>query len=84
MKVKLREDFDENLKDHLLEICRLIGKAHDEIMEAQDELSNVKYDYDEEVLDALEEVLDDLEASLSEYDFMGEDDPVEAFKEHTL
>lgn len=80
---KLNEGMDDNLREHLLEICKLIGAAHDKIMEAQDELSNVKYDYDEEILDDVEYALDDLEASLSEMDFMGSDgDPVEDLKDH--
>lgn len=79
---KLNEGVDENLKKHLLAICKLIGEAHDKIMEAQDELSNVKYDYEEDILDIVEDSLDDLEASLSEMDFMGNDDPVKELEDH--
>lgn len=82
---KLKESLNS---DSILSILKLIGEAHDKIMEAQDELSSLMYDLDDEdiaeeenTLGALEEILDTLEADLSEHDHMGEDDPVEAFKE---
>lgn len=82
---KLKEEFD--LNDCILKVLKLIGQAHDKIMEAQDELSYAKDEADEEdndysevdLIDSLEYSLDDLESTLSEYDFMGEDDPVQAF-----
>ena len=82
---KLKEEFD--LNDCILKVLKLIGQAHDKIMEAQDELSYAEdesYDEDNDysevdLIDSLEYSLDDLESALSEYDFMGEDDPVQAF-----
>lgn len=91
MKVKIiKRTLKESLnEDSILDILKLIGEAHDKIMEAQDLISDiVEYDeyededYEESTLySSLEYILDDLEASLSEYDYMGEDDPVEAFKD---
>lgn len=79
---KLKEALDNN---SILDILKLIGEAHDKIMDAQDLLNDLKEDNDDELLDALEyDVLDDLEASLSEFDFMGEDNPLEALKEKVL
>ena len=73
MKIRLTENIlhEGFTKDDLNEICKLIGAAHDKIMEAQDLCD---WDAPEE----LSYLLDDLEASLSEYDFMGEDDPTQA------
>lgn len=92
MKVKIiKRTLKESLnEDSILDILKLIGEAHDKIMEAQDLISDIiEYedeDYEESTLEStlyssLEYILDDLEASLSEYDYMGEDDPVEAFKD---
>lgn len=79
---KLKEDLDNN---SILDVLKLIGEAHDKIMDAQDLLNDLKEDNDDELLDALEyDILDDLEASLSEFDFMGEDNPLEALKEKVL
>lgn len=85
IKRKLKEEWD---KKSLLSVLKLIGEAHDKIMEAQDELSYLKDEYDDmdavevDLLDTLEYILDDLESDLSEHDYMGEDDPVEAFVEN--
>lgn len=84
IKRKLKESLGD---DGILEILSLIGKAHDLIMEAQDKIGDLRYEYDDiedDVLDVLEDALDDLESSLSKYDHMGEDDPVESFKEEHL
>lgn len=71
----------------IFNILMKIGEAHDKIMEAQDDIADVRYDDIEDeddsefvsgTLDNLGYILDDLEAELSEYDFMGEDDPVTA------
>lgn len=85
---RLKEGLGE-CDDAILEILGLIGKAHDCIMEAQDRLSEVRYsECDEgeveEMLDSLEYILDDLESDLSEHDHMGDEDPVEAFKEDNI
>jgi len=84
-KRKLKEELNHR---ELFEILHLIGQAHDKIMEAQDLLSDLQYEYedeeDEELLSTLEYILDDLESALSEHDYMGEDDSVEAFKEKNL
>jgi len=85
VKRKLKEEWN---KKSLLKVLELIGKAHDEIMEAQDELSSIKYEYEDndavevDLLDSLEYILDDLESVLSEHDYMGSDDPIETFIEN--
>ena len=80
MKVRLVEKFlrEGVSKKDLEKILYLIGEAHDKIMEAQDELSSLGYEYDDEIIDNLSYDLDDLEASLSEFDFVGDEDPVQA------
>lgn len=73
MKIRLTENIlhEGFTKDDIRTICDKIGRAHDFIIEAQDLCG---WDAPEE----LSYLLDDLEASLSEYDFMGEDDPAQA------
>lgn len=79
MKVRLVEKLLKEgvSKEELRTILELIGEAHNKIMEAQDELSSLSYDYDDDIITDLGYALDDLEAELSEYDFFGNDDPVQ-------
>lgn len=65
-------------EDELLRFCKLMGEAHDKIMEAQDLLSDLINDG--KLPDDVSWDLDDVEASVSEFEFMGEDDPVKALK----
>lgn len=80
MKVRLVEKLLKEgvSKEELRTVLELIGEAHNKIMEAQDELSSLSYDYDDDIITDLGYALDDLEAELSEYDFFGDDDPVQA------
>lgn len=80
-------DAEATRRAFIFNILMKIGEAHDKIMEAQDDIADVKYDdvrddddseFVSGTLDNLGYILDDLEAELSEYDFMGEDDPVTA------
>ena len=80
---KLRESLGYK---ELFDVLLAMGQAHDKIMEAQDLLEDLEYRHydDDEGEDAaipvLREILEDLEATLSEQDYMGEDDSVEAFR----
>lgn len=62
-----------------LQILRLIGEAHDKIIEAQDLAESEDDEY--RIDSGLDDALDNLETELSEWDFAGEDDPEGAFKE---
>lgn len=75
MKDKIIKD-DEDAK---LVLCKLLAEAHDKIMEAQ-EVAKDLIEADELSSD-LEYALDDLEAEVSEFEFMGESDPVAALLE---
>ena len=63
----------------MLILCRLLGEAHDKVMEALDlakdliEEGKLSSDFESE--------LDNLNDDVSEFDFMGENNPVDAFKE---
>lgn len=60
-------------------LCRLLGEAHDKIMEAQEIASDL---IEEGVFDSdLEYALDDLESDLSQFDYMGESNPARALME---
>lgn len=64
---------DEGVDDVMLRICKLMGEAHDKIIEAQELASDL---YDAGMINSnLEYILEDLEADLSQVDFMGEDKP---------
>lgn len=80
MKVKLVEKLLKEgvSKDEIYNILKLIGEAHDKIIEAQDYVDSLSSDYDDDILGDLEMYIDDMEASISELDFMGEEDPVSA------
>ena len=84
MKAKLVETILKEgvSKDQLNVILKLIGEAHDKIMEAQDELDTLSYEYDDEILDCLSYDLSDLESSLSELDFVGSDNPTQDAYDH--
>lgn len=73
------KDEDE---DPTLRLCKLLGEAHDKIMEAQD-LAKDLIEANELGQD-LEYALEDLEADLSEFDFMGEGDPAAGLREKFL
>jgi len=65
--------------DALLRLCQLLGEAHDKIMEAQDLINNDLDDCDCD-LSSLEYEIEDAEAILSEFDFMGNANPVKAMR----
>ncbi len=76
------EDSAKKLKDSIkdeedpkLTICRLLGEAHDKIMEALDLVEDLENE--DELPSSLRYDLEDLEASASEFDFMGESNPVD-------
>ena len=81
-KPEMHDEKDSKCKDSkadIMKICVLLGEAHDKIMEAQDLVDDLAYD-DELPSDAIYD-LEDLEAALSEFDFMGEEQPADAFLE---
>ena len=81
--LKRKDDSKKSMKDdedsNLLKLCKLLGEAHDKIMEAQDLVKDLIEAG--EVDDSLEYDLDDLEADCSNFEFMGENNPVEALLE---
>lgn len=78
------QDENELINKMTLKVLQLIGRAHDDIMHAQDVVDGVSgidelNQNSESIIEALKNFLEDLEASLGEMDYMGYDDPVEAF-----
>ena len=63
-------------QDGVHQLALLLGEAHDKIMEAQDLAKDLVND--EILADDIEWDLSDLEAEVSEFEFMGEDDPAAA------
>lgn len=75
----VKEEKVEDDENDIQKLCRLLGEAHDKIMEAQDLASDL---IGEGVFDSdLEYALDDLEADLSQFDYMGESNPARALME---
>lgn len=75
----VKEEKVEDDENDIQKLCRLLGEAHDKIMEAQDIASDL---IGEGVFDSdLEYALDDLEADLSQFDYMGESNPARALME---
>ena len=85
MKAKLMEKLlKEGLDEELLRVCRLLGEAHDKVMEAVDIVTDLDYSDEDTDLDNLLEAIEDLDLYISEFDFMGEDNPVEELKNRFL
>lgn len=62
--------------ERMFQLAQLLGEAHDKIMEAQDLAKEMVAD--EELDEAINWDLDDLEEAVSQFEFMGEDDPAGA------
>ncbi len=85
MKAKLIEKvLKEGLDEELLRVCRLLGEAHDKVMEAVDIVTDLDYFDEDADVDSLLEAIEDLDHYISEFDFMGEDNPVEELKNRFL
>jgi hypothetical protein len=85
MKAKLMEKLlKEGLDEELLRVCRLLGEAHDKVMEAVEIVTDLDYFDEDTDLDSLLEAIEDLDYTISEFDFMGEDNPVEELKNRFL
>lgn len=81
MKAKLIEKvLKEGLDDELLRVCRLLGEAHDKVMEAVESIEYLDFFGQDADLNSLFDALEDLNHYISEFDFMGEDNPVEELK----
>lgn len=81
-EVIAHETHDAGCKDDendMLRLCKLLGQAHDLVMEAQEIASDLVNT--DELPDDVSYDLDDLEAAVSEFEFMGEDNPAKALKE---
>lgn len=63
----------EDADDEVLHVARLLGEAHDKIIEAMDLVESLEEE--ETIGSELRYALEDVEAPLSELDFMGESDP---------
>lgn len=73
IKSKAKDSVEDN---DFLKLAQFLGEAHDKIMEAQDLAKDLVND--EKLADNIEWDLEDLEAEVSEFEFMGEDDPAAA------
>ena len=62
--------------DEILELARLLGEAHDKLMEALDKCEELENE--DKVGSSLRYAIEDVEADLSDLDFMGESDPKDA------
>ena len=80
MKVKLVESILKESVDKkgLRAVLELMGQAHDKIMDALDEIDSLSYEYEDDIIDEIKYKLEDLEYELSEVDFIGENDPIQA------
>lgn len=78
--VKEEKDSKE-VKDEseILQLARLLGEAHDKIIEAQDLAGSLEGE--DKISSALVYAIEDIEAPLSELDFMGESKPEEKLLE---
>lgn len=82
--VSNEQDENELINKMTLKVLSLIGRAHDDIIHAQDVVDGVSgidglSQTSENIIEALKNSLEDLEASLGEVDYMGYDDPTDAF-----
>ena len=77
--IKDEEPEEENYDERIAAVCRLLGEAHDKVMEALDIIEELE---NADVVDSyLRYDVEDLESDLSDFDFMGENNPVEHLME---
>lgn len=74
--MKKHDSVCKDEEDEVLEACRLIGEAHDKLIEAMDLVESLE---NQDILSSeLRYALEDIESPLSDLDMMGESDPREA------